>query len=536
MKKIFYILSIVLLFSGCSNDFLESEPLTMKVNTSFYQTPEDIEQALYGIYSLMNPGTGLFKHSFFVSELMSDDRFGGGGTVDPELQAIADFKNYAYDMYLFPWQQNYKGIYRVNMLLESISQVSEWETPLQKDKLEGEALFMRAFFYFDLARMFGTVPLVLKTEPQNLPKATSEELYAQIASDLKLAIEKLPDTPYSANDIGRATKWVAEGYLARVFLFYTGVYNQTELPLPDSGKITKAEVINYADECIANSGYQLVSDFRNLWPYSYAKDVYDYAKDNDLSWVGEEGENTEAMFSIRFSIHSETCNRFNLFFGLRMQNTYPFGYGWGCGPVNPQLWDSWDNADSIRKIGSICDVRDENIGYVSSPDQVEETYLWQKKYMPVNIEVDGASKSMFTQIYAPDQQHDNMTCNTQEVVLLRFADLMLMGAELGSSKAQEYLDNVRNRVNLPGIPVTLENIKEERRHELAFEGGRYYDLLRWHDAEKAFNKVSNIPVETGGKETSYSAAFNPETKGFLPVPESQILLSEGVLEQNSGWN
>lgn len=239
MKKIFYLLGVILIFSQCSNNFLDTEPLTMKVNTSFYKTPDDVQEALYGIYSLMNPGTNLFKHSFFVSELMSDDRFGGGGTVDPELQAIADFKNYSYDMYLFPWQQDYKGVYRSNMLLESISQVADWDSETQQARLEGEALFMRAFFYFDLARMFGTVPLVLKTEPENLPKAVPEELYAQIALDLKQAIEKLPDTPYSVDDIGRATKWAAEGYMARVFLFYTGVYGKTELPLPEVVRLPK---------------------------------------------------------------------------------------------------------------------------------------------------------------------------------------------------------------------------------------------------------------------------------------------------------
>jgi len=531
MKKIIYLLSIVLLFSNCSEDFLDSEPLTKKVNTSFYQTPEDIHQALSGIYCLMNSG---WRHSFFFSELMSDDRFGGGGSVDPHIQAISDFINLEYDMYLTPWQQNYGGIFRANMLLQSTSQISDWETVTQKDNLEGEALFMRAFYYFDLARMFGTVPLVLETEPQNLPKATPEELYDQIASDLKLAIEKLPDTPYSINDIGRTTKWAAQGYLARVFLFYTGVYDKTELPLPNSGKITKADVVNYVDECIERSGHELTSDFRNLWPYSYAKDVYDYAQDNNLSWVGEEGGNKEVMFSIRFGINNP--NYINLYFGIRMQNTYPFGYGWGCGPVNPQLWSSWNAADSIRKIGSICDVIAENIGYISSPDQVHETYLWQKKYMPINIEVDGASKSMFTQIYAPDQKHNNSRCNLQEIILLRFADVMLMGAELGSPKAQQYLDDVRGRVKLPSISVTLENIKNERRYELAFEGVRYYDLLRWHDAETALSKISNILVETEGKETSYSVTFNPETQGFLPIPESQILISEGVLKQNPCWD
>ena len=239
------------------------------------------------------------------------------------------------------------------------------------------------------------------------------------------------------------------------------------------------------------------------------------------------------MFSIRFSaLGGGTHNTFNLYFGLRMQNTFPFGYGWGFGPVNPQLWNSWDNAD-LRKVGSICDVNSEDIGYQSSSDQYHETYLWQKKYMPVNVSVEGGRKSMFTHIY--DSPDNNMECNTQEIVLLRLADVLLMGAELGSSKAQEYLDEVRARVNLPGVPVTLDNIKNERRHELAFEGVRYYDLLRWGELESAFNKVVNIPVETEGESVEYSIKYRPETNGFLPIPESQVQLSDGILNQNSGW-
>ncbi len=532
MKKIIYLLSLVFIFSSCS-DFLETEPLTTKVNTNFYKTPADVEQALYGIYSLLNPGLNPFMHSFFVSEVMSDDRFGGGGGVDARIHAISEFKNYGNDMYLYTWEQDYKGIFRANMLLESLPQVEDWASEEQKNRYHGEALFMRAYYYFDLARMFGQVPLVLATEPQNLPKAPPAELFGQIASDLKSAIEIMPDKPYSIEDIGRATRWAAQGMLARVFLFYTGTYNQPDLPLPDEGNLTKTEVIAQVDDCIARSGHTLVSDFRNLWPYAYASADYPYAQENNLSWVGEEGGNTEAMFSIRFgALGGGTHSTFNLYFGVRMQNTYPFGYGWGCGPVNPQLWSSWSDAD-IRKKGSICDVNAENIGYVSSSDQYHETYLWQKKYMPVNVKIDGKRKSMFTHIY--DSPDNNMECNTQEVVLLRLADVYLMGAELGSSKAQEYLDAVRERVDLPSVPVTLENIKTERRHELAFEGARYYDLLRWGDLETAFNKVKDIPVEMEGEAVEYSVNYRPETNGFLPIPESQVELSDGVLEQNPGW-
>lgn len=530
MKK--YIITIIalILISSCS-DFLDTDPLTSKVNTNFYQTHQDVNQALIGIYSVINPGTS-HMHSFFISELLSDDRFAGGGGVDASLHAISEFKNFSNDMYLYPWQQNYRGIFRANMLLESFDQVKVWESETQKNRYHGEALFMRAYYYFDLARMFGTVPLVLETTPQNLPKASPEELFGQIATDLLSAIEKLPSTPYSSSDIGRATKWAAQGMLARVFLYYTGVYGKTEIPLSETGSLTKAEVINNIDNCISNSGHELADDFRNLWPYSYA-DNYFYTNDNNLTWVGEEGYNKENMFSIRFgSFGGSSRNTIVLFFGVRMQNTNPFGYGWGAGPVNPQLWDSWENND-IRKIGSICDVNDENIGYVSSSDQYHETYLWQKKYMPVNIYSGGKLQSMFTYLYGTPA--NNMDCNAQEIVLLRLADVYLMGAELGSSKAQEYLDIVRARVNLPSIPVTLENIKKERRHELAFEGVRYYDIMRWGELETAFSKMKNIPVENEGKSIEYSAIYRPETKGYLPIPESQVLLSDGVLEQNEGW-
>lgn len=153
--------------------------------------------------------------------------------------------------------------------------------------------------------------------------------------------------------------------------------------------------------------------------------------------------------------------------------------------------------------------------------------------MPININKDGKQQSMFTFLYGTPAT--NMDCNAQEIVLMRFADVYLMGAELGSSKAQEYLDIVRARVNLPSVPVTLDNIKKERRLELAFEGVRYYDLMRWGELESAFSKVKNIPLENEGKPVEYSAIYRPETKGYLPIPESQVLLSDGVLKQNEGW-
>ena len=128
--------------------------------------------------------------------------------------------------------------------------------------------------------------------------------------------------------------------------------------------------------------------------------------------------------------------------------------------------------------------------------------------------------------------------NMQDDILLRFSDILLMAAELGSSNAQTYFDDVRERAGLArgSKTVSLEAIKMERRHEFCCEGLRYYDVLRWGDAEAAFAEASGFAVYTGEvvEEDPYINHFNPE-RTFLKVPESQVRLSDGVLVQDPGW-
>ncbi|MCE1200427.1 MAG: RagB/SusD family nutrient uptake outer membrane protein, partial [Marinilabiliales bacterium] len=138
--------------------------------------------------------------------------------------------------------------------------------------------------------------------------------------------------------------------------------------------------------------------------------------------------------------------------------------------------------------------------------------------------------------------------NSQNLIILRLADVMLMGAELGSSQAQKYLDAVRSRVKLPSVPVTLANIQEERRHELAFEGLRYFDLLRWYGKDagsiikqnKTGAVIYNMSVKTTIDMDRGGLYFNidkriTDTGGFLMIPDDQVQLSKGVLVQNPGW-
>lgn len=563
MKRIFLILFSVIVLAGCSDAFLDTEPLTKKTDVAFYATTTDMEQALTAAYVTLvtvpdGGGSILNSYPFVVSELMSDDRFGGGGDNDRLPRAICDFKIEEENQFWGMWARYYRGIFRLNMMLENINK-PVYESDAQKGKFEGEAAFLRGLFYFDLMRMFGSVPLVLQTKPQNLPQAEPAAVYAQIATDLKRAIEVFPNT--QRGELGRANKWAAQALMARVFLFYTGYYEQTSLPLADGGSVTKAEVIAWLENCISASGYQLMPEFRNLWPYSVAtaansSEPYKFTVDEGLSWYGETGDNKESMFALKFSTFADWgtsiyySNQMNLFFGWRSYSYKgTMGEGWGMGTVNSKLWDEWPDAD-IRKRGSMINVKagaEVAVHGVSNYDfgvdfhdkQMDETGIWQLKYRPINLKNNNQWSNYSVKLYnaARNMQLDNM----QDVTLIRFADVHLMHSEL--TETNTGINAVRARVELGPVGWSLDNLKKERRYELAFEGLRYHDLLRWagksnlsalatvfQDGQNGVEIIANGIVNTKSGVT-----WRPETGGFIQIPNREILLSGGVLEQNPAW-
>lgn len=552
MKKIILSLFVGLALAGCE-DFLDTEPTNLKTIENYPDTQEDADQVLTGIYAVLAMPNPL-QTSFLSSELRSDNMLGGGGITDISTKAIAQCQKWSESSFADAWKTNYMGIFRANVFLDAIDRVT-WNSEEDRKRMEGEARFLRAHYYFDLSRMFGDVCLIETPESVNVPRSPAADTYALIASDLKKAIEELlPTEPYDAVESGRVTKWAAEALMARVFLFYTGYYEKETLPLPDGGEVTKAQVIAWLDECANTSisGHDLVSDFRNLWPYSYVQD-YEFTKNNNLKWEGD--GNKETVFAIKFSnsfadweYPYQKSNQICLYLGLRGQNyqrTFPFGEGWGFGTVNPKLWEDWSD-DDIRKKGSVFNVtdRDEVVLYSFGADShVDETSYVQKKYTPINVWTDGTHTSYHNysmELYGNTIDHFQRN-NTQDLVLIRFADVLLMAAELNlnvdNAKAQSYLDRVRTRVNLPSVPVTLDNIKAERRFELAFEGVRFYDLLRWHDAERVLNEnQKDITIYRSRTETvTKTITYRPETNGFLQIPLSEIELSKGVLTANPGW-
>ena len=271
MKKITYICSLAIgamCLVGCE-DFLDTESLTKKNTGNFPKTEVDAQQMVAGIYTVMNNNLeDPESDPFFIFDLASDDRLGGGSQSNIGAQACDRLMCNKKDELLNLWDKRYQGIFRANNAIETMDNVSSWSSDEAKNQLLGEAYFLRAFYYFNLVQVFGEAPLRLKTAPENLPKSSADVIYAQIASDLKKAIEIFPAKRYPDFGEGKASKWAAEGMMARVWLFYTGFYNKTSLPLVDGGSVTKDQVVAWLTDCITNSGHSLVTDQRNLWPYT----------------------------------------------------------------------------------------------------------------------------------------------------------------------------------------------------------------------------------------------------------------------------
>lgn len=566
MKKILYIVILALVFSGC-DDFLSYDPLTDKTSSNFPSTAEEVNQMMAGIYTTMTNEHQQTDMSYlFVCEVASDEKLGGGGVNDKKAQAYEAFMYSDPDMLNHNWETTYEGIHRANFAIEKLDVLPEGVlTEEDKNQFKGEALFLRAFFYHRLATLYGSVPLKITTEMADLGGATPEEIFGQIASDLKAAVSALPDKAYTATTEGHVTRWAAQAMMARVWLFYTGFYQKADLPLAEGGSVSKQEVITMLSECITKSGHTLVGDFHELWPYTNALTIqdYDYIQDymaetgKQLKYASDEGaRNPETIFAVQFSnfadwdVRRGYANQYQLYFALRglqsLANTYPFAGGWGQGNSIPKpVVDMWkaNEPNDPRLWASVLDIAAELPNYKKGQwDFVMESNYWGKKYNGISARDGNKYYNDYSVVMYGNKDNQQLS-HGDDLILIRLADVLLMMSEL-SGDAQ-YMNRVRSRAGLAAKSYSLENIQKERRYELAFEGLRWNDMRRWGDAyaKAALESQIGAPIYNYGnpavyngviKNMNYSARY-AETKGFFPIPQSQINLSNGLLEQVAGY-
>ncbi|WP_069658731.1 RagB/SusD family nutrient uptake outer membrane protein [Arcticibacter eurypsychrophilus] len=527
ITKIYILAFVFLSLGGCSKGFLDVEPITNPTETNFYKTPEDAYTALVGCYDGLQTVWADGVSFPVASELLSDNCFGGTGASDAYgYQMIDEFdKNRSpsdQDLFGANWSAYYKAIFRCNMLIGKMDQIDWSSNPTLRNTYESEVRFLRAYLYFDMVRLWGNIPLLTAPSKENIPQSSAEEVFKTIAEDLKFAADNLPATNYAAQPVathGRVTKWAAEALLGRVYLFYTGYYAKPDL----AGVVTKAQALTYLENVVTNGGFGLVGDFANLWPASLT------------GYVGE--DNRETVFGIKYTYTSDYAgnidgNHWMVMYGMREQYSYPYGNGWGGATVNPKLYNAYLATDT-RKAASTIAIAEEKIPFVNQNKQREYTGYYVKKYAPL---VDEAGNS----IAVNNGAANFMIGQFEDYVAIRYSDVLLMAAELGSANAQTYFDDVRRRAYqgaFTPLAISQDNIMKERRLEFAFEGIRFWDLLRRGVNVAAQEIAETTTVLNGGKPATktITAAKITETKGWQQIPNSEVALSTGVLKQNPGW-
>ncbi len=515
----------IITFNSCKK-FLTTE-LTdaVQTNVTYYKTPSDAYTALAGCYNGLDQ---IYNSDAIPAELevFSDNSFGGTGAFDGYGWEMID----EFDKSVSPsdvsfhssgWKAYYQAIYRCNVLLQNIDNVEWGDSSALRRKYTAEAKFIRAYCYLDMARLWEMVPLVITPTSDNVQQTDPEETFTQIMSDLRYASDSLPSDSYTSVPSGRVTKWAAESLLARAYLFYSGYYGKSTI-----GSETAATALADVEDVIAHSGHALVSDFNTLWPAaSTAKNV---------PYVGE--QNPEVVFAIKYSSTDNwsgdaTGNRWMVMEGIRSQSIYPYQAGWGGCTVDPKLWNAYASTDT-RRFATILSVADENLAYNKSSDCREYTGYFLKKYAML---CDQSGTSIVSNF---------QTGQYQDFFAIRYSDVLLMAAELGSPNAVSYYNQVRERADSSAAPVasvSKDDILAERRLEFAGEGLRYWDLLRQGIDVAATTISANTTVSnfTDGTATPPSAskleANIKATGGFQQIPGDQITLSSGVLKQNPGW-
>lgn len=560
---------IGLIMTSCFDNFLDTDSKTESSTGNFYKTINDAKRALYGCYDGWQCTTSNGSVAFYVtSQIMADECFGATGNTDGLAYQVIDrfdMSQSPADMNIFEgtWKDYYAAIYRCNELIAHEEQIDWKENNKIRGTYMGECRVLRALLYFDMVRLWGNIPLLTEPVNENKAQADPDEVYAAIVEDLKYAVENIPADAYpraeAADNDGHITKYAAEALLARVYLYYTGYYGK------ELAGVTKAEVLAGLEDVISSNEYQLVSEFKNLWPAasSVSKDVPadEAAKENYVyGWDPEKttyvsfdgGVNNEAVLTQKFNYTQDyngnsDGNRWLVMMGVRGISSSPYGKGWGACTVHPKMWSAYGSGDT-RRTASIINLEGEGVAAAKDfekkhkKDQREYTGYTVKKYTTMAY-ADG------TDAVEGLGDGDFQISQYQDFLVVRFSDVLLMAAELGSANAKTYLNTVRKRAyttdsegSISGefkeVEPTKENIMKERMLEFAFEGQRYWDLLR-QGVEYAAGQIaeSGVQVLNGNNPATVSIdAQNIITKkGLMQIPSNQIRLSGNVLKQNAGW-
>jgi hypothetical protein len=471
-RFLFIAIAVIMTMVSCSKDFLEVDPKGTNLEANYYKNETEAFAGLVAVYDVMRKNSGGFENMISMMNAGSDDHYaGGGGATDGA--GIQGFSNFTINPVTMPasfWSDHYQGIYRANYLLNKLPGIPMDANLIARYTAECKAL--RANYYFNLVRMFKNVPLITvplaTSEFNTVLQATPAAVYAQIEKDLTEAVTNLPAT-VPAEEAGRFTKGAARALLGKVYLYD---------PAGDKKALAAIELaaVNGTPGGTSQYGYKLLTNFKDLW-------IVDN-KFNTESILEVAHTNASSSGWGNWGSGSDEGNSTNVMFGPRnyvqvTPSAPDLPSGWSFNVITQSLYDVIKT--DPRFAATVLDMHPyEAIAQAQAPVGTKHAYIGGYQ-----------DTGYFLNKFIPRKA--DVTTGTGEPVLnyrqnsyvIRLADTYLLEAEaLGGTgaRAQALLDALRARVGLASTPVSIAAIKAERRLELAGEGHRFFDLVRWGDA------------------------------------------------------
>ena len=527
-NKLYILLSAILMvagFNSCSDSFLDLKPLVNKLDQNAYITEDDAFGAMSTVYKALAADNGL-ENVPTNSDIYSDDANAagepGGGMWESWQPIELGISEPTTESTLL-WQKMWRGVYRANTYLDKEADI-EWKTPGKRDRMKGEVLTLRAYFYWDLARLFGWVPILDKPDASNLSTLTQsspDDVYKFIATDLINALPLLPDQVNSAADKGRITRDVARVLISRIYLYYQNFVKPvigTATPISaewttqdGSTVINKAYVQGLMEEIIASNRYHLLPNYADIFSWTNQNN-----EESILEW-----QYSNAQLSSVYGNMNQGGNFSCTFYGIRNPAGDPnIATGWSFATITFTLYREFEPNDP-RKYVTIYDAQDSLTGYTRG---YQNTGYFNYKYMPLKKYV------------SPPDQYLNWPDNYRD---MRYAEVLLTAAELflqdNPGKALGYLNQVRTRAMGPSAALTsidIDVLTHERRVEFAGEGQRkWYLMERGLDyAEQKINASEDTATMPSyvTKSDFVGRHFNKDTWGMLPIPASEIQLNPAL--------
>lgn len=487
-KKLFAVcISIVIAVSSCTDSFVDISPEYSIDSENYFNSEIDYYNALIASYDMLQST----YVNVILGEIASDNTLCGGENPTDVIgwQQIDDMTHTSTNSNLRDvWNWMFAGVQRTNYFMEFEGKIDF----NGKDEMIGEVRFLRAYYYFELVKWFGGVPMKVDQrfklgDELTIPRSSVSEVYEQIEADLLYAVSVLPETPL---ETGRASKGAAQALLGKAYLYQE--------------KFTEAATV--LDELITDGNYSLVTDYSAIFENA-----------------GENGP--ESIFEVQYTdvegagFGCLQCSEGNVavgFSGVRGYDGPLYTPGFSFNIPTQEAVDEFEPGD-LRKDVAILDIEAWALSTGAAyTEGNEHTGYFNRKYIPRKRR--------------PEAQGDLNLTNPNNYRAIRYADVLLMAAEannrggVSDTKAQDYLSQVRRRafgdlnhdVTLTGAALT-DAIYHERRVELLGEGHRFFDLVR---TGRAADEIDGFV--TGKHE-------------LFPIPLEEIQFSNGNWAQNPNF-